>query len=325
MSGEAAFLARLRTLATHPAARGLMDDAAVLPAPLGRDLVLTHDMLVEGVHFLAHDPPGDVAWKLLAVNLSDLAAKGAAPLGVLMGYGLGGDTAWDEAFVAGLARALDRFAVPLLGGDTVAMPAGAPRALGLTALGETAPGAAPSRSDAQAGDLLWVTGTLGDAGLGLRIARGELEGPDRLLDAYRRPTPRLATGRALAPHVHALCDVSDGLLLDARRIADASGLGVVVDLDAVPLSPEARALGGSDRAARLAAATAGDDYELLFTAPERASARLLTLCQPLRLTFTPVGRFVEASGLALHDRQGAVPLPAALGYEHGADAGPADR
>ena len=134
MSAEAELIARLRAIATHPGARGLADDAAVLPSPAG-DLVLTHDMIVEGVHYLPTDPAGDVAWKLLAVNLSDLAAKGAAPLGVLMGYALAGDAEWDAAFVAGLGRALDHFAVPLLGGDTVALPAGAPRVLGLTAIG----------------------------------------------------------------------------------------------------------------------------------------------------------------------------------------------
>jgi thiamine-monophosphate kinase len=321
MTAESTFIAALRQLATHPAARGLVDDAAVLPAPLGRDLVLTHDMLVEGVHFLAGDPPGDVAWKLLAVNLSDLAAKGAAPLGVLMGCGLGGDSAWDDAFVAGLGRALGHFGVALLGGDTVAMPAGAPRTLGLTALGEVTPGLAPPRAGAKAGDRLWASGTIGDAGLGLAIARGEQAGPRRLLKAYRLPMPRLAAGRALAPHVHAMADVSDGLLLDAGRIGQASGLAVAIDLDAVPLSPEAVALAGDDRAARLAAATAGDDYELVFAAPDSATDALLALAGPLGLAFTPIGRFAPGEGLAVHDMDGAVPLPARLGYEHQGTAG----
>ena len=316
MSTESAFLAALRPLAGHPAARGLVDDAAVLPAPLGRDLVLTHDMLVEGVHFLPGDPPGDVAWKLLAVNLSDLAAKGARPLGVLMGCGLGGDPLWDEAFVAGLARVLDHFGVPLLGGDTVAMPAGAPRTLGLTALGETMPGLAPSRAGAHAGDRLWVSGTIGDAALGLSIARGDIAGPRRLLKAYRLPIPRLAAGRALAPHVHAMADVSDGLLIDAGRMARASGLAVAIDLDAVLLSPEAAALAGSDRAARLAAAVAGDDYELLFAAADEEQPALAALAGLLGLALTPVGRFVEGDGVMLHDAAGIVPLPTRLGYEH---------
>lgn len=318
MTSEAAFIAALRALATDPAARGLLDDAAVLAPPPGHDLVLTHDMLVEGVHFLPGDPPGDVAWKLLAVNLSDLAAKGATPVGVLLGYTLTGDAERDAAFIDGLERALTHFAVPLLGGDTVALPAGAPHLLGLTAIGAAERGGTPARSGARAGDALFVTGWIGDAGLGLRVASGELAGSRRLLDAYRRPTPRLAAGRRLAPHVHAMADMSDGLLIDADRIALASGLAVAIDLDAVPLSPDAIALAGEGRAARLAAATAGDDYELLFAAPETATPELLTICQSLQLTLTRVGRFGEGEGLALSDRDGVVPLPPKLGYEHGA-------
>jgi thiamine-monophosphate kinase len=302
-SSESAFIARLRALATHPAARGLLDDAAVLPAPIGRDLVLTHDMLVEGVHFLPSDPPGDVAWKLLAVNLSDLAAKGATPIGALMGYALTGDSAWDDAFLAGLERALAHFQLPLLGGDTVSTPG--PRTLGLTAIGQAAPGLAPARSGAKAGDRLWVTGSIGDAGLGLRIALGQIEGPRRLLKAYRLPMPRLAEGRALAPHVHAMADISDGLLIDAARMAAASGLAVTIDLDAIPLSPEAAAF-GTDRAARMAAATAGDDYELLVAAPNAIVPALI-----------PIGSFSVGNGLTLWDAKGPVPLPERLGYEHG--------
>jgi len=320
MTAEADLIARLRALAIHPAARGLMDDAAVLPVAAATDLVLTHDMLVEGVHYLPSDPPGDVAWKLLAVNLSDLAAKGAIPLGVLMGYALGRDPSWDAAFVDGLADALKAFDVPLLGGDTVAMPAGAPRALGLTAIGAAPPGGAPSRTGARAGDTLWVSGAIGDAGLGLRIARGDTPGPIRLRDAYRRPQPRLALGRAIARHVHAMADVSDGLLIDAGRMAAASDLAVAIDLDAVPLSADAGAFAGAHRPARLAAATAGDDYELLFAAPGEARGNLLTLSQHLGLTITPVGRLDVGAGLTLADRDGAVPLPGRLGYEHGSIA-----
>ena len=317
MTQEAAFIATLRTLATDPAARGLLDDAAVLPVAAG-DLVLTHDMLVEGVHFLPTDPPGDVAWKLLAVNLSDLAAKGAAPLGVLMGCGLTGDRDWDAAFVAGLSEALATFVVPMLGGDTVRMPDGAPHTLGLTAIGRAPPGGAPARSGALAGDRLWVSGAIGDAGIGLRIALGEIAGPAALLQAYRRPMPRLAAGRALAPMVHAMADISDGLLIDSGRMAAASGLHVRIDLDAIPLSADLLAFAGGTRAARLAAATAGDDYELLLAAPLGADAALSTLSQSLGLKLTPVGRFEAGEGLALCDTSGAVPLPERLGYEHGA-------
>jgi len=316
MSDEKRLIESLRALATHPAARGLWDDAAVLAAPIGRDLVLTHDMLIEGIHYLPSDPAGDVAWKLLAVNLSDLAAKGARPLGVLMGYALAGDAAWDGDFVAGLARATAHFAVPLLGGDTVSLPAGTPRSLGLTAIGEAPRGQAPSRTGARPGDRLWVSGPIGDAGLGLAIARGVIEGSRRLLKAYRLPMPRLAEGQALAPHVHAMADISDGLLIDAGRMAEASGIAVSIDLDAIPLSIEAQAF-GTDRSARLRAATAGDDYQLLFAAPDAKTDKLLTLSSTLRARFTAVGRFGAGAGLSIRDAAGDVPLPGTLGYEHG--------
>ena len=275
---ESEFLALLRPLATHPAARGLLDDAAVL-----EDLVLTHDVLVEGVHFLPGDPPHDVAWKLLAVNLSDLAAKGATPVGVLLGYPLG-DDAWNREFVRGLGEALVHYDVALLGGDTVK----APRVLSLTAIGRTS--VAPSRSGALAGDALWVTGVIGRGGLGLR---GD---PDHLA-AYRRPVPRLAEGKRLGPIVHAMMDVSDGLLIDARRMADASGLAVEIDLDAVPVVGE-----------RMAAVTAGDDYELLFALP-------IGIAPPVAAT--RIGAFHQGRGLTLRDAAGPVPAPDRLGWQHG--------
>lgn len=311
MSRESAFIGRLQAIATNPAARGLMDDAAVLGG-----LVLTHDMIVEGVHFLPADPPQDVAWKLIAANLSDLAGKGARPVGALLGAGLGADPGWDAGFVEGLGAALGQFGMPLLGGDTVQMPAGAPRTLGLTAIG-LGPAAVPSRGGALPGDVLWVTGTIGDAGLGLAIAKGQA-GPEALLQRYRRPEPRLAAGRALAPLVTAMMDVSDGLLIDAARMAAASGLAVAVDLAAVPLSPAAMAHVGEGREARLRAATAGDDYELLFATPAASAGAVLTLRQELGVRITLVGRFAEGAGLSIHDAEGRLPLPTRLGYEHDA-------
>jgi thiamine-monophosphate kinase len=311
VTGEAAFIAALREIVRHPGARELFDDAAVIPPPIGRQLVITHDMIAEGVHFLAGDPPGDVAWKLLAVNLSDLAAKGAKPIGAVLGYTLAGDEAWDQSFVAGLGRAFDHFDVPLLGGDTIALAAGTPRTFGLTAFGEASL-PVPDRRKAQAGDTLWVCGTIGDAGLGLRIARGEIEGSRKLLKAYRLPIPKLREGRALAPLVHAMADVSDGLLIDAARIAEASRLAVTIDLDAVPLSPEAQAF-GQDRPARLITATSGDDYALIFsTLPDAAEAII-----ELGIGAVAIGQFNDGSGLSVRDADGPVPLPPKLGYQHG--------
>jgi thiamine-monophosphate kinase len=303
MSRERDFIDRLKPLARDPAARGLADDAAVL-AVGGEILVLTHDMIVEGVHYLPCDPPQDVAWKLVAVNLSDLAAKGARPIGVLLGYALGSVAAHDAAFVDGLREALDAFDVPLLGGDTVQMPDDAPRAHGLTAIGIAHPSGTPSRAGAKAGDILYMSGQVGAAGLGLAIARGERDGPAEWLAAYRRPQPRLAEGGALAALVHAMADISDGLLIDAARMAEASGLAVEIDLDAVPIP---------DSADRMAAVTAGDDYELLFAGPPG-----LSLSQPHLAKITAIGRFASGHGLSLTDRSGPVPLPERLGYEHDA-------
>ena len=311
---ESAFIESLRALAAHPAARGLADDAAVLEIG-GAALVLTHDMIVEGVHFLPDDPPADVAWKLLAVNLSDLAAKGARPLGALMGYSLAGDAAWDAEFVAGLGTALGAFGLPLLGGDTVAVPAGAPRSLGLTAIGEAA-GRVPSRADGRSGDDLWVSGAIGDAGAGLRGLRGTLAGAEALAERYRNPRPRLEAGLRLAPVVGAMMDISDGLLIDAARLAAASGAAAEIDLAAIPLSDALIRADGGDRAARLRAAAAGDDYELLFSAGTEQALQILAIAEETGVPLTRIGRLREGAGLRLVDRGEEVALPERLGWEH---------
>lgn len=248
MSTELTFIEALRRLATHPGARGLDDDCAVIDIG-GEALVLTHDMMAEGVHFLAEQDPADIAWKLVATNMSDLAAKGATPVGVLLGYALGAD---DARFLAGLEEALTHFGAPLLGGDTIATKG--PRSLGLTAIGRATHRPVPSRSGAAPGDALYLTGPVGAAMLGLEALCSSTGDST----AYRRPQALLAEGQALAPHVSAMMDVSDGLLLDAARIARASGVTLAIDRAAVPIAtPEAR----RDEALRW-----GDDYQLLFTA-----------------------------------------------------------
>lgn len=250
MSGEAAFIESLRALAHHPAARGLADDAAVLEVG-GEAIVLTHDMLVEGVHFLPGADWADVAWKLVATNLSDLAAKGAEPLGVLLGFMLGGQI---ERFIDGLSDVLEHYGVPLLGGDTVT--GGPPRSFGLTAIGRATHRPVPSRGGAEPGDVLWLTGQVGAAMLGFEALR---DGTGADSTAYRRPLARLPEGEALAPHVTAMMDVSDGLLIDAWRLAEASQVSIAIDSASVPIAaPEPR---------RLDALRWGDDYELLFTLP----------------------------------------------------------
>ncbi len=239
----------MRGLATHPAARGLSDDCAVLEVG-GETLILTHDMLVEGVHFLPGQDPADVAWKLVATNMSDLAAKGAEPVGVLLGYMLDGD---DARFVEGLAAALAHYGAALLGGDTVA--GSGPQVMGLTAIGRATCRPVPSRAGATPGDTVWITGPVGAAMIGLEALRAG--SGDSL--AYRRPAALLRQGQALAPHVSAMMDVSDGLLLDAHRMAEASAVTLALDSAAVPIAcPESR---------RHDALRWGDDYQLLFIAP----------------------------------------------------------
>ena len=315
---ERALIAELLApLATHAAARDLRDDAAVWLPPLGHEVVLTHDTLAAGVHYLAGDPPSDVAWKLLAVNLSDLAAMGATPVGVLLGLTLGDgcDAAWVRGFVGGLGRALGHFGVALFGGDTVRW--GHAAVLGCTAVGTVMRGRALGRAGAQVGDALWVSGTIGDAGLGLAIAHKVPAQPDPhtkfLLTRYRRPDPRVALGRRLAGLATACMDVSDGLLIDAERLAQASGVGIALDLTAVPVSAAAAARTLATDAARLALATAGDDYELVFTAPPHADvAALATAKVPL----TRIGHVVAGGELTVAGAGGAVLAPGRLGYEH---------
>lgn len=283
---EPEFITALRALPLHPGARGLMDDCAVIT--LGSEtLVITHDMMAEGTHFRPDADMADVAWKLVATNLSDLAAKGAEPVGVLLGHMLGRD---DSRFIKGLHEALEAFGTVLLGGDTIA--AAGERALGLTAIGRATHTPVPSRSGAETGDGVWITGPVGRAMLGF-------EGDLAHLASFNRPIPRLAEGRALASQVTAMMDVSDGLLLDAFRMAEASGVTLVLDPSHIPVADPARAAD---------CLRWGDDYELLFTAPPsarlRASAHWIGIVEPLGKAPLLLG------GDPLHD-------PARLGYRHG--------
>ena len=294
----------MRGIATDPSARGLLDDTAVVK--LGTEtLILTHDIMAEDVHWLPTADAADVAWKLVSTNLSDLAAKGARPLGVLLGFMLGDDK-WDRRFAEGLQAALAHYDAPLLGGDTVSNR-GDKRALGMTAIGTASFTPVPSRSGAQPGDVLYVTGTLGDALAGFEMAEAGLEGAPALMSAYHRPVARLAEGLALAPIVTAMMDVSDGLLIDAERMASAGKVAATIDLATIPLSAPYRQQRGDSLESRLQAASWGDDYQLLFTAPAD-----LELPTPA----TAVGHVTVGSGLSLTDGDTNIPLPATLGYQH---------
>jgi thiamine-monophosphate kinase len=306
---ESEVITRLRRFATDPAARGLLDDAALLDG-----LVITHDSIAEGVHFLPFDPPASVGWKLVAVNLSDLAAKGAEPVAGLLSLTLSGEDDWEERFLSGVEAACESYGLALIGGDTVALSDGAPRVLGLTAIGRAGE-RVPSRSGGEAGDALWLVGTLGDAALGLEQLRNDPKAAGPSVDSYRRPVPQIAAGRELALHAHAMMDVSDGLLLDARRMAEASACQVQLDLDALPLSSTFLETRGESRHARLFAATGGDDYALLAALPSNLDPSTLSL--PSRTRIERIGR-LEAGppDVRLASNGKPIELPERLGYEH---------
>jgi thiamine-monophosphate kinase len=309
MSTEHQIIERLRRIATDPAARGLADDAALLDG-----LVITHDSIAEGVHFLPRDPPASVGWKLVSVNLSDLAAKGARPAAALLSLTLSGDDQWDLAFIDGVEAACESYAIALIGGDTIRLPAKAPRVLGLTAIGRASE-RTPSRSGGSPGDRLWVAGTLGDSAAGLALLQQDPAACGVLVDIYRRPVPLLKTGEALAPLAKAMMDVSDGLLLDLSRLCAASGCGALVELDSLPLSSAFVAERGQGRAARLFAASGGDDYALLAALPPDLDPSV-TLPLPNKPTLACIGKLVAGSAIALTQAGEAVPLPERLGYEH---------
>ena len=302
-------IARLRHIASDPAARGLADDAALFSG-----FVLTHDSIAEGVHFLGTDPPASVGWKLVAVNLSDLAGKGATPAVAMLSLALRGDTGWEEGFLDGVEAACDSYGMALVGGDTIALPARAPRVLGMTAIGHAGENT-PSRAGGQPGDRLWLVGCVGDSAAGLAQLRDDPDATGPLVDIYRRPVPLLAAGRALAGHAHAMMDVSDGLLLDARRMADASGCVARIALEELPLSDAFRAVRGDSPAERMFAATGGDDYALLAALPPEFDP--LSLSLPSAPTIRCVGSLAAGHPAIRVTMAGKpVALPERLGHEH---------
>jgi thiamine-monophosphate kinase len=270
-----------------PGALDLRDDAALLVPPAGRELVLTVDAMIGGVHFLPDDPPDLVGRKLLRVNLSDLAAKGATPLGYLMTVAAprGTSDAWFAAFAAGLAQDQREFDVSLLGGDTTSTPG--PVALSLTILGHVAPGTMVRRAGAQPGDGIWVTGTIGDGALGLAVAQGRLTDPSgHLLGRYRLPQPRV--GLAINGVASAGMDVSDGLVQDLGHLCRAGDLDADIDATLVPLSAPARLAGAEWLPTIL---TGGDDYELLLAVPPANDVALQDAARQAGISITRIGSF----------------------------------
>ena len=302
-----------------PGALGLTDDAALLAPPLGRELVLAADAMVEGVHFLPDDPPETLGRKLLRVNLSDVAAMGGVPLAYLMTTALprGLPERWLPDFARGLAADQAEFGISVLGGDTVSTTG--PVSLSLTILGHVAPGRALRRVGARPGDDVWVSGTIGDGMLGLAVLRGELpaDAEGHLASRYRLPRPRLALGQGLAGLARAAMDVSDGLVQDLGHLCRAAGCAAEIRADAVPLSPAAAALLARDAALLPRLLTGGDDYELLFAADPADAPAIQRLAAATGVAATRIGQFVEGeAGVTLLDAAGATMRLGKGGWSH---------
>jgi thiamine-monophosphate kinase len=319
--GEFELIAKLfAPLATAPGALELTDDAARATPPAECDLVVTADALVEGVHFFRSDPPDLIARKALRVNLSDLAAKGCKPSGYLLVLSIPEwiDGAWLERFANGLRADQETFGVSLLGGDTTSTPG--PLTIAITAFGHVPQGAMLRRSGARPGDLIFVAGTIGDAGGGLACLKGEgasLSVTEReyLVRRFQIPEPRLALGRALLGVASAALDVSDGLLADLGHIAETSSTRIEVDAVRIPLSAALRALWpGNDGLVH--AATAGDDYEIAFSAPSDQREPVMQKAEAAGVPVTEIGRVVVGEGVVLLDPRGR-PIPVGKpGYTH---------
>lgn len=287
-----------------PGGLGLRDDAALITPTPGHDLVVTKDMLVAGVHFFPNDPPAAIARKALRVNLSDLAAKGAAPLGFCLGIALPSDWTheWLKGFVAGLAQDSAAFAVPLMGGDTVGTPG--PLTVSVTAFGTVPQGRMVPRSGVRAGDLLYVSGTIGDAAIGLRLRQderldaswiGALDDGDAeaLRERYLLPRPRLGLGAALRAHARAAMDVSDGLVGDLGKMLALEGLTGSVAAPSIPLSPAAAAAIALAPALFETALTGGDDYEILAAVPPEACGSFEAAVRATGTAVTRIGTVTE--------------------------------
>ena len=329
MRGEFELIARyFAPLAeAAPGAQGLRNDAALFEPAGDESLVLTVDAMVAGVHFLPEDPPETIGRKLLRVNLSDLAAMGARPRGYLLATAFPKDIdeAWIAAFAAGLAEDQAIFGVALYGGDTVSTPG--PLTLSLTAFGEAPKDRALSRATAGAGDLIYVSGTIGDGMLGLEVLRGGLSGSlpglsddhrTYLASRYRLPEPRVELGRRLAEDglASAALDVSDGLAADLSHIAEESGLAAEIEAAAVPLSPAARAQIDSAPERLPDLLGGGDDYELLFTVASGRAEEVAALAATLELPLTAIGRMAAGQGLRVRDSAGCEMTLTGAGWRH---------
>lgn len=295
-------------------ALGIGDDCALLRVPNGMELAVTTDTLVRGVHFPDDTLPEALGHKALAVNLSDLAAMGAEPAWATLALTLPeADERWLEAFARGLLGVAERFKVQLVGGDTTQ----GPLSVTLQVFGFVPEGLALRRDAARPGDLIYVTGTLGDAGLGLGILQGRLPGSppkvDYLVERLERPLPRVEAGLGLRGIARAAIDVSDGLLADLGHMLKASGVGATVQVERLPLSAAFRAVAGEDWNVAL---SSGDDYELCFTAPPDRRDEVEAVARETGVPCACIGVIEQAPGLRLVRNDGAAYTPSGRGYEH---------
>jgi len=325
-TAEERLIARyFRPLAKHPGAFGLIDDAAVLTPPAGTEIVLTTDAIVGSVHFFADDPADMVARKALRVNLSDLAAKGAKPAGFLMSLALPNaiDERWLDAFARGLGADAEAYGCPLLGGDSVRIPG--PVAVSITAFGTLPQGTLVRRSGARPGERVVVTGTIGDAALGLLLrhdssaaARWKLAAREQehLVDRYRLPQPRNAVAEAVRLHASAAMDVSDGLVGDLGKLCAASGVGAEIKADRVPLSEAARRAVAAEPTLLETALTGGDDYEIVCTVATDKLASFRAAVAPAGVAFTEIGEITSGTGAQFLDRNGEPMLFKQTSFSH---------
>lgn len=301
----------------NPGALGLRDDAAVLTAKSGHEIVLCSDMLVGGVHFLKTDSMEQVAQRALRTNLSDLAAMGARPVGYLCSVAWPADaTAADrEHFAQGLAAAQSVFNLTLLGGDTTCSDG--PLIVSMTLYGEVMAGTALRRDTALVGHDIWVTGVIGDAVLGLSMAKGELDTHAALLKRYQYPDPRLETGMGLVGLASACIDISDGLVADAGHLAAASGVGIELEATMIPFGdPVLLWLENEGQAGLECLITGGDDYELLFAAPHENAAAILALKGDGGPTISWLGSVIAGSGVMIRDDMGELLTIDSTGFTH---------
>ncbi|UCH76145.1 MAG: thiamine-phosphate kinase [Rhodospirillales bacterium] len=305
-----------------PGAFGLTDDAAIIGPMSDRDIVATTDTMVAGVHFMSDERPDLIAAKLLRVNLSDLAAMGAAPLAYLLNIALPAsiDDDWLGAFVRGLAADQAAFGITLAGGDSVTTPG--PPTFTVTALGTVKCGWAIRRSGARPDDIVYVSGTIGDAAVGLECLQREVAGltpetRDELIGRYRLPRPRVGLGGRLVGLASAAIDISDGLAADLTHILDASGVGAELNAAALPLSEALKAVLAREPDILTTVLAGGDDYELLFTVAPGYAARIVKIATDLSLPLTPIGRIVTEPKLRIVAPDGAELKLARKGWVHG--------